>query len=36
MRVKEAVFIDTVGWIALVHRHDDLHQARVTALPFFG
>lgn len=26
MRGKNAVFIDTVGWIALVHRGDNLHQ----------
>lgn len=26
MKKAKAVFIDTVGWIALVHRHDNLHQ----------
>ena len=26
MMGKAAVFVDTVGWIALVHRQDDLHK----------
>ena len=29
MRGKAAVFVDTVGWIALVHRRDDLHKHAV-------
>jgi predicted nucleic acid-binding protein len=26
VRKEKAVFVDTVGWIALVHREDNLHQ----------
>ncbi len=26
MRGKQVIFVDTVGWIALVHRRDDLHK----------
>lgn len=29
MRGKAAVFVDTVGWIALLHRGDDLHNQAV-------
>ncbi|MBW1796062.1 MAG: type II toxin-antitoxin system VapC family toxin [Deltaproteobacteria bacterium] len=29
MRRKQAVFVDTAGWIALVHRRDDLHKEAV-------
>ena len=29
MRRKQAVFVDTVGWIALVHRRDELHEQTV-------
>ncbi len=26
MRGKQVIFVDTVGWIVLVHRRDDLHK----------
>ena len=26
MRGKQIIFVDTVGWIALAHRRDDLHK----------
>ena len=26
MRSEQSVFVDTVGWIALIHRRDDLHE----------
>ena len=26
MSGKQVVFVDTVGWIALVHQRDDLHK----------
>lgn len=26
MRGKQVIFVDTVGWIALAHRRDDLHK----------
>jgi len=29
VRRKQAIFVDTVGWIALVHRRDDLHKQAV-------
>ena len=29
MSRKETVFVDTVGWIALVHRRDDLNKQTV-------
>ena len=29
MRGKQVIFVDTVGWIALVHRRDDLHKEAV-------
>ena len=29
MSIKDAVFVDTVGWIALVHRRDDLHKQTI-------
>lgn len=36
MTGKRAVFIDTAGWIALIHRGDILHQQAVRAYKSFG
>jgi len=33
---KQAVFIDTVGWIALVHRRDDFHKQVVRVYQNLG
>lgn len=29
MRTKQAIFVDTAGWIALLHKRDDLHHKAV-------
>lgn len=36
MLTKGAVFIDTAGWIALIHRGDVLHQQAVGIYKSFG
>ena len=36
MREEKAVFVDTVGWIALVHRSDNLHQKVIQAYHAIG
>jgi len=36
MTTKRAVFIDTAGWIALIHRGDVLHQQATRIYKSFG
>ncbi len=36
MKEEMSVFIDTVGWIALVHRNDNLHQKAVQSYRNIG